>query len=171
MFPELRQWITEHNAKYVLMDSMVSLFGGGADLNETEIGTYMYLLNSLAAECGCAIVLTHHLRKSNMHKAGPRSDIGMQDLYGSAFIVRAPVTSGASSVIPTARRMSPSSLKVPATDRCDARGDTFLLSGSTEDLSFQIETLNNGDTNALNKLREGFATCFTCSRAGTRATQ
>ena len=46
----------------------------------------MYLLNSLAAECGCAIVLTHHLRKSNMHKAGPRSDIGMQDLYGSAFI-------------------------------------------------------------------------------------
>ena len=27
MFPELRKWIREHQARYVLMDSMVSLFG------------------------------------------------------------------------------------------------------------------------------------------------
>ena len=29
MFPELRKWIREHQARYVLMDSMVSLFGVG----------------------------------------------------------------------------------------------------------------------------------------------
>ena len=157
MFPELRQWITEHNAKYVLMDSMVSLFGGGADLNETEIGTYMYLLNSLAAECGCAIVLTHHLRKSNMHKAGPRSDIGMQDLYGSAFIGAG--TSDIWGIIrdPNSEKDEPKFLLKVLKPRTGVTqgGDTFLLSGSTEDLSFQIESLNNGDTNALNKLREG----------------
>ena len=157
MFPELRQWITEHNAKYVLMDSMVSLFGGGADLNETEIGTYMYLLNSLAAECGCAIVLTHHLRKSNMHKSGPRSDIGMQDLYGSAFIGAG--TSDIWGIIrdPNSEKDEPKFLLKVLKPRTGVTqgGDTFLLSGSTEDLSFQIETMNNGDANSLNKLREG----------------
>ena len=86
MFPELRKWIRDHQARYVLMDSMVSLFGGGTDLSEGEIGTYMYLLNKLAAEEGCAILLTHHLRKTDRSKGGARQDITIGDLYGSAFI-------------------------------------------------------------------------------------
>lgn len=157
MFPELRQWIQEHNAKYVLMDSMVSLFGGGADLNETEIGTYMYLLNSLAAECGCAIVLTHHLRKSTRDKSGPRGDINMQDLYGSAFIGAG--TSDIWGVIrdPNSEKDEPKFLLKVLKPRTGVTqgGDTFLLSGSTEDLSFQIESLNNGDQEGLKTMREG----------------
>ena len=41
----------QHKAKYVLMDSMVSLFGGGLDLSEGEIGCfYVHLLKAKAAE-------------------------------------------------------------------------------------------------------------------------
>ena len=46
----------------------------------------MYLLNKIAADEGCAIVLTHHLRKADKSKGGKRQDITMADLYGSAFI-------------------------------------------------------------------------------------
>ena len=31
------EWIRAHNARYVLMDSMVSLFGSGADLSEERL--------------------------------------------------------------------------------------------------------------------------------------
>ena len=156
MFPELRRWIREHNAKYVLMDSMVSLFGAGTDLSEGEIGTYMYLLNKIAADEGCAIVLTHHLRKGDKSKGGKRADISMSDLYGSAFI-----GAGTSDIWGIIRDPESDSddpkflLKVlkPRTGVTQG-GDTFLLSGSTEDLSFYVEQLNS-DASGVKKLRSG----------------
>lgn len=158
MFPELRKWIREHQARYVLMDSMVSLFGGGTDLSEGEIGTYMYLLNKIAAEEGCAILLTHHLRKADKSKGGVRQDITMADLYGSAFI-----GAGTSDIWGIIRDPEQNSdepkflLKVlkPRTGVTEG-GDTFLLSGSTEDLSFYVEKLNSDET-GVQKLRKGAA--------------
>ena len=156
MFPELRRWIRSHRARYVLMDSMVSLFGSGTDLSEGEIGTYMYLLNKIAAEEGCAILLTHHLRKSQNGKGGPRQDISMSDLYGSAFI-----GAGTSDIWGIIRDPEHNSdepqflLKVlkPRTGVTEG-GDTFLLSGSAEDLSFHVEQLNS-DSTGVDKLRKG----------------
>ena len=156
MFPELRKWIREHQARYVLMDSMVSLFGGGTDLSEGEIGTYMYLLNKIAAEEGCAILLTHHLRKADKSKGGKRQDITMADLYGSAFIGAG--TSDIWGIIrdPESNSDAPKFvLKVlkPRTGVTQG-GDTFLLSGSSEDLSFHVEQLNS-DASGVDKLRKG----------------
>ena len=37
-FPELVEWIKEHKARYVVMDSFASLFAGGADLTESDAG-------------------------------------------------------------------------------------------------------------------------------------
>ena len=156
MFKELRMWIRQHKAKYVLMDSMVSLFGGGLDLSEGEIGTYMYLLNSMAAEEGCAIVLTHHLRKADKTKTGKRQDITMSDMYGSAFIGAG--TSDLWGVIhdPENDKDYPQFLlKVlkPRTGVTQA-GDTYLLSGNAEDLSFNIEKLNDEGAGVLS-MRNG----------------
>ena len=156
MFPELRQWIRDHNAKYVLMDSMVSLFGGGSDLNEGEVGTYMYRLNALAAEEGCAIVLTHHLRKQGKDKAGLRKDVGMGDFYGSAFIGAG--TSDLWAIIrdPESKSDEPQFLLKVIKPRTGVTqgGDIFLLSGSTEDLSFHVEQLNSDSTGVVS-LRDG----------------
>ena len=156
MFPELRRWIREHNAKYVLMDSMVSLFGAGTDLSEGEIGTYMYLLNKIAADEGCAIVLTHHLRKGDKSKGGKRMDISMSDLYGSAFIGAG--TSDIWGIIrdPESNSDEPKFLLKVLKPRTGVTqgGDTFLLSGSTEDLSFYVEQLNS-DATGVKKLRSG----------------
>ena len=156
MFPELRQWIREHKARYVLMDSMVSLFGGGTDLSEGEIGTFMYLLNAMAAEEGCAIVLTHHLRKQGKDKGGKRQDISMSDLYGSAFIGAG--TSDLWGVIrdPESSNDAPKFLLKVLKPRTGVTqgGDTFLLSGSTEDLSFHVEQLNSDNTGVVS-LRKG----------------
>ena len=156
MFPELRQWIRDHQAKYVLMDSMVSLFGGGTDLSEGEVGTYMYLLNQMAAEEGCAIVLTHHLRKQGKDKGGLRKDISMSDLYGSAFIGAG--TSDLWGIIrdPENKNEYPQFLLKVLKPRTGVTqgGDTFLLSGSTEDLSFHVEQLNSDSTGVVS-LRKG----------------
>lgn len=146
MMPELRKWIREHQARYVLMDSLFSLFGSDGDLTEGQIGTYMYLLNAMAAEEGCAVLLTHHLRKGD-RASGKRTEIHMQDLFGSAFIVNG--TSDVWGIIrdPESNPEHPRFLLKVLKPRTGVTmgGDTYVLSGSTEDLSFQVEGLNNSD--------------------------
>lgn len=139
MFPDLRNWIRSHGAKYVLMDSFGSLFAGGAELSDSEAGMYLYKLNKIAAEEGCAILMTHHLRKQDKSKNGARERIGMGDLYGSAYIVN-----GCSDVwgitVGEDDQFSLTILK----DRSGVsqRGDTFALTGSKEDLSFELSAMN-----------------------------
>lgn len=150
-FPELRKWIREHKAKYVLMDSLGSLFSG-SDISANEAGTYIYKLNDIAAEEGCAIVLTHHLRKPSKEKA-QRTNINMSDLYGNQYI-----TAGASDVWgitkdPESDQANPQFvLKVmkPRSSVTQA-GDEFRLSGNLEDLSFELNSLN-GDEQAVENL-------------------
>ena len=48
-------------------------------------------------------------------------------------------------------------------------GDTFLLSGSTEDLSFQVEQLNS-DSTGVTKLRQGAQKLLQILRKRTRET-
>ena len=156
MFPELRKWIKEHQARYVLMDSLISLFGSSGDINESDIGLVMYQLNRIAAEEGCAIVLTHHLRKGDKSKGGKRTEVSMSDLYGSAFIA-----SGTSDVLtvmrdPTIENTSePKFLMKVVKDRSGVSkgGDTFAMTGSAEDLSYLITDLNH-DSEAVSKLRD-----------------
>ena len=155
MFPDLRRWIREREAKYVLMDSMVSLFGGGSDMNESEIGTYMYLLNQLASEEGVAIVLTHHLRKAMNGRS--RDDIHLSDLYGSAFIGAG--TSDVWGLIRDPEKKAEDEpsyiLKVlkPRSGVTDS-GDTFRLEGSRENLSYHLTSINS-DEKGINELRLG----------------
>ena len=150
-FPELRKWIQAHKAKYVLMDSLGSLFAG-SDISANEIGTYIYKLNDIAAEEGCAIVLTHHLRKPGKEKAA-RTTVNMSDLYGNQYI-----TAGASDVWgitkdPESDPANPQFLLKVIKPRSSVTqaGDEFKLSGNLEDLSFELAALN-GDEKGISKL-------------------
>ena len=81
-FPELEKWIVEHKARYVVMDSFQSLFGGGADIKEAEAGLYLYQLNAIAAKHNVAILLTHHLKKLSGDR-DVRQNVKLSDFYGS----------------------------------------------------------------------------------------
>jgi hypothetical protein len=152
-FPELRNWIREHKAKYVLMDSLGSLFAG-EDISANMIGTYIYNLNDIAAEEGCAIVLTHHLRKQAKEKA-QRTTVTMGDLYGNQYI-----TAGASDVWgitrdPESDPANPQFVLKVIKPRSSVTqgGDEFRLSGNLDDLSFDLASLN-GDKEAVKTLSD-----------------
>jgi len=170
MLPELRKWIRDHGARYVFMDSLFSLFGSDGDLSESAIGTYMYLLNDMAAQENCAIVLTHHLRKGDKSKAGKRAEIHNQDLYGSSFIVNG--TSDVWGIIRDPEANSPTFLLKVLKPRSGitSGGDTFKLSGSLEDLSFELETVNNiTSKDAIEGLRKSEQKVLTALRERTGA--
>ena len=101
-------------------------------------------------------MLTHHLRKRDKSKGGQRSDISLSDLYGSAFIGAG--TSDIWGVIrdPETSNDNPKFLLKVLKPRTGVTqgGDTFLMSGSTEDLSFEIEQLN-ADSTGVAHLRKG----------------
>ena len=78
------KWIVEHKARYVVMDSFQSLFGGGADIKEAEAGLYLYQLNAIAAKHNVAILLTHHLKK--LGDRDVRQNVKLSDFYGNTFI-------------------------------------------------------------------------------------
>ena len=149
-FPELRKWIREHKAKYVLMDSLGSLFAG-EDISANMIGTYIYNLNDIAAEEGCAIVLTQP-EEAGKEKAA-RTTVNMSDLYGNQYI-----TAGASDVWgitkdPESDPANPQFLLKVIKPRSSVTqaGDEFKLSGNLEDLSFELAALN-GDEKGISKL-------------------
>lgn len=153
-FPELVEWIKEHKARYVVMDSFASLFAGGADLTESDAGLYLYRLNAIAAEYNVAILLTHHLKKTPM--SGDRQNVSLSDFYGSTFIsagtsdawglYRDPETEGEDK---------PFILKnVKPRSGIAQMGDKFLVHGNVEDLSLTMGAVN-GLTDGLPKLKEG----------------
>jgi hypothetical protein len=152
MYPELRKWIREHQARVVVMDSFGSLFGGAVGMGEAEVGLHLYRLNQIASEEGVAILLTHHLRKMDKSKAGARKEVHLGDLFGSSYIVN-----GASDVWAVVRDSESKEPKFvltvlkPRTGITDA-GDRFEMLGSREDLSLTI-TSHNGEQDGTEKLR------------------
>ena len=91
MFPDLERRIVEEKIDCVIMDALISIFGGGtAKLTDAEIAVPLYQLNKIAGRTGAAVVLTHHLKKASddfkdkekEHYRRP-SDA---DIFGSAFI-------------------------------------------------------------------------------------
>jgi hypothetical protein len=153
MYPELRKWIRDHQAKVVVMDSFGSLFGGGtAGMGEAEVGLHLYRLNQIASEEGVAILLTHHLRKMDKSKSGGRKEVHLGDLFGSSYIVN-----GASDVWAVVKDVESKEPKFvltvlkPRTGITDA-GDRFEMLGSREDLSLTI-TSHNGEQDGTEKLR------------------
>lgn len=153
MYPELKKWIREMDARLVVMDSFGSLFGGaGAGMGEAEVGLHLYRLNQIASEMDCAIALTHHLRKQGKEKGGERKDVFLSDLFGSSYIVNG--ASDVWGVIKDTESTEPKfKLKVlkPRTGITEA-GDTYELWGSREDLSLTLAS-HNGDEEGVEKLR------------------
>jgi hypothetical protein len=153
-FPELVKWIREHKARYVVMDSFASLFAGGADLAESDAGIYLYKLNSIAAAENCAILLTHHLRKSA--GGGNRTDVSLSDFYGSTFISAGTSDAWGLFKDPEARDEEVSFFlkNVKPRSGIAQQGDRFRLAGSVEDLSLHVEEMN-GVVNGVENLRDG----------------
>lgn len=152
MYPELRKWIRETQAKVVVMDSFGSLFGGAVGMGEAEVGLHLYRLNQIASEEGVAILLTHHLRKRDKSLKGQRKDVSLGDLFGSSYIVN-----GASDVWAVVRDTESAEPKFVLTvlkprTGITMSGDRFELLGSHEDLSLTIVS-HNGEKDGTEKLR------------------
>lgn len=169
MYPELRKWIRDHQAKVVVMDSFGSLFGGAVGMGEAEVGLHLYRLNQIASEEGVAILLTHHLRKMDKSKAGARKEVHLGDLFGSSYIVN-----GASDVWAVVRDTESKEPKFVLTvlkprTGVTMAGDRFELSGSNEDLSLTI-TSHNGEADGTEKLRGLKAKVVECLQGRTAET-
>jgi hypothetical protein len=152
MYPELRKWIREHQARVVVMDSFGSLFGGAVGMGEAEVGLHLYRLNQIASEEGVAILMTHHLRKMDKSRSGVRKDVHLGDLFGSSYIVNG--ASDVWAVVKDAESTEPKFLlKVlkPRTGITDA-GDTFEMAGCREDLSLTIVS-QNGESDGAERMR------------------
>ena len=166
MYPELRKWIRETEAKVVVMDSFGSLFGGAVGMGEAEVGLHLYRLNQIASEEGVAILLTHHLRKMDKSKAGARKEVHLGDLFGSSYIVN-----GASDVWAVVRDSESKEPKFVLTvlkprTGITMAGDRFELIGSNEDLSLTI-TSHNGEADGTEKLRGLKAKVVECLKGRT----
>ena len=169
MYPELRKWIRETEAKVVVMDSFGSLFGGAVGMGEAEVGLHLYRLNQIASEEGVAILLTHHLRKMDKSKAGARKEVHLGDLFGSSYIVN-----GASDVWAVVRDSESKEPKFVLTvlkprTGITMAGDRFELIGSNEDLSLTI-TSHNGEADGTEKLRGLKAKVVECLKDRTEDT-
>jgi hypothetical protein len=87
---ELELKLQREKVGLLCMDSFGTLFGGdGASMNDADAGLWMYELNRLAARTGCAIVITHHLKKENRKSDGEGGERqpSLNDFFGSSYIV------------------------------------------------------------------------------------
>lgn len=152
MYPELRRWIREHQARVVVMDSFGSLFGGTVGMGEAEVGLHLYRLNQIASEENVAILLTHHLRKQDKSRAGARKEVHLGDLFGSSYIVNG--ASDVWAVVRDAESKDPKFVLTVLKPRTGITqgGDRFELLGSNEDLSLTITT-HNGEADGTERLK------------------
>ena len=160
---DIEQWITDVDARYVVMDSFGSLFAGGADLVDANAGYYLYELNRIASKKNVAILLTHHLTKL---KDRERGDVFLSDFYGSTFIAAG--TSDAWGL--HMDQQSEGSEKPMILKSLKARtgiaeaGDRYVLDRDSDDLSLTIQKYNGledgigglkkNEAHVLKKLRE-----------------
>jgi len=88
---DLEREIVEKQISLVVMDSFGKLFGGdGNSMNDAEIGLHMYSLNAIASRTGAAVVVTHHLKKTEkgrVDKNGNPVPVTLSDFFGSSYIV------------------------------------------------------------------------------------
>ncbi len=142
MFLELKQWIKETKAKVVLMDSLgCLLLNGSASMNDSEIAIPLYRLNTLASELDISIVMTHHLRKGEGGKT--RSKISHDDIFGTVYLrnsVSDILTIGLTDGNLESHEYT---LKVSKNrSMISSLNDQFKFSGSSEDLSIHLESIN-----------------------------
>ena len=84
MFPELRRWVLERNARLVVLDSLMTIAGGAISPKDAEFGLLIYRLNQLAAELGITIICLHHVVKAGGKKQ--RTEITKDDIFGTAYV-------------------------------------------------------------------------------------
>ena len=133
----------------VLMDSPAAV--SGTDISASEAGHYT-ICCEMAAEEGCAIVMTHHLRKPGKDKAA-RTTVGMADLYGNQYLTAASTDVWGITKDPESDQANPQFVLKVLKPRSSVTqsGDEFRLSGNLEDLSFELASLN-GDEKGIQKL-------------------
>lgn len=169
MYPELRKWIREHQARVVVMDSFGSLFGGTVGMGEAEVGLHLYRLNQIASEENVAILLTHHLRKQDKSRVGARREVSLGDLFGSSYIVNG--ASDVWAVVRDAESKEPKFVLTVLKPRTGITqgGDRFELLGSNEDLSLTITT-HNGEADGTEKLKGLRLKVVECLKGRSRET-
>lgn len=169
MYPELRRWIREHQARVVVMDSFGSLFGGTVGMGEAEVGLHLYRLNQIASEENVAILLTHHLRKQDKSRVGARREVSLGDLFGSSYIVNG--ASDVWAVVRDAESKEPKFVLTVLKPRTGITqgGDRFELLGSNEDLSLTITT-HNGEADGTERLKGLRLKVVECLRGRSRET-
>lgn len=167
-FKELRQWIEEHEAKYVFMDSFGSIFGADGDLSDVDAGIVLYGLNEIAARYGCAVVLTHHFRKADKSKGDKRQSVTLGDFFGSTYIAAGTSDAWGLYRDPEAGDEELAYLLKNVKPRSGVAqmGDCFRLLGSVEDLSIQVDRLNAVE-DGVSKLREGERLLLAALRRGS----
>jgi len=84
MIPELKAKIQSTGAKVVVMDALVSIAGGTAQIKDAEFALMLYRLNRLASDLGVAVIMIHHLKKD-----AKRKEVRKEDVFGTAFIYNA----------------------------------------------------------------------------------
>ena len=84
MFPELRRWVLERNARLVVLDSLLTIAGNTISPKDAEFGLLIYRLNQLAAELGITIICLHHVVKAGGKRQ--RTEITKDDIFGTAYV-------------------------------------------------------------------------------------
>lgn len=84
MIPEPKAKIQSTGAKVVVMDALVSIAGGTAQIKDAEFSLMLYRLNRLASDLGVAVIMIHHLKKD-----AKRKEVRKEDVFGTVFIYNA----------------------------------------------------------------------------------
>lgn len=154
MIPDLEKDFEREKTDLCIMDSLVSIFGAGNDLNTPEVGLYLYQLNKIASRTGTTILIPHHLKKDQNQskkkkKDDPevfRAEVTKDDLYGNVFIFNA--TSDAWGLWVSGKEFGQKvfQLKNIKNRSMTAPSDhTFVFKGSEETNRYSISTRSNGD--------------------------
>ena len=151
--PKLRRLIEDRSYGAVLLDSVTTLLGNGAQgvrMNEPEFAGPLYRLNQLAGEMGILAVIASHLRKTD----GPtKRSICADDVLGAGTL-----TSAVSDVWSLTRERQPRYsdhfvLECLGKRNCQL-GTAWNLQGSQEDFSWVLKSVADPNDLLPEKRRE-----------------
>ena len=143
MIPELITWIVTYKLKVIVLDSLIKIAGGFADICSAEFGLLIYRLNKIASKYDVSIVLVHHLNRDPKRQAQRVPSI--DDIYGSKFIFN-----GCSDVYTLYRRREEGSSEyswllknLKARSTIVEENEIYEFSGNSEDFRFYFEALGS----------------------------
>ena len=143
MIPELITWIVTYKLKVIVLDSLIKIAGGFADICSAEFGLLIYRLNKIASKYDVSIVLVHHLNRDPKRQAQRVPSV--DDIYGSKFIFN-----GCSDVYTLYRKKEEGSSEyswllknLKARSTIVEENEIYEFSGNSEDFRFYFEALGS----------------------------